>query len=90
MPRHHRRVLDQLQGLIIVVGSCEALTCCIQVSMGVYGLQDPESQTRRLLHIGKDNLSGPSQQTIQHLKTTCTNAGFTWAEEHNHVFHHHL
>jgi hypothetical protein len=56
----HSRVLHELQSLLISVANHEALTYRIQAGSGVEGLQDPEGWTRRLLHVGKDHLSGLS------------------------------
>jgi hypothetical protein len=41
---------------LIAASHREAVTRHIQVGLGVYGLQDPQSQTRRLPHVGKNDL----------------------------------
>jgi hypothetical protein len=42
MVSRQSRVLHELQGLLIGTGHCKAITCCVQVSSGVEGLENPE------------------------------------------------
>jgi hypothetical protein len=39
---HQSRVLHKLHGLLAGIGHCKATTCCVQVSSGVEGLENPE------------------------------------------------